>query len=152
MKYKMDDSIGQNKCLGAKCPNHCCSEKFIGLSASLEYDDVIDSGMPLLSEEEYKKILDAGKEEYVSIIDGKPYLKVYDDNLCAAFKDGKCLIYDVRPDVCKIYPFYFDQSCGFCKDKNCPGNFTLDDLTPEHYELLKKRIDLFLNNRNNNKD
>ena len=143
MKYKMDDSIGQNKCLGDKCPKHCCSEKFVGLDACLEYKNNNSSGCPLLDEDEYKRIYEASGNEYVKIIDGKPYLNVLDNNRCSAFKDGKCMIYEVRPDACKIYPFYFDQSCGLCKDKNCPGNFTTDDITPEHYELLKKRIDLY---------
>lgn len=142
MDYKMDDSIGQNKCLGDKCPNHCCTEKFKGLSEVLSVS-AKDSGMPLLNEEEVARIKNSGNLEYITYIEGKPYLKVYDNNRCAAFKDGKCLIYDVRPDVCKLYPFYFDQSCGFCKDKHCPGNFTLDDVTQEHYEILKKRINLY---------
>lgn len=139
----MDDSIGQNKCLGRNCPNHCCSEKFIGLDESLEYRDTTASGTPLLDEEEYKRIYDYSGDQFIDIIDGKPYLKVFENNRCAAFENGKCLIYDVRPDACKIYPFYFDQACGLCKDKHCPGNFTLDDVTEEHYELLKKRINLY---------
>lgn len=141
MSYKMDDSIGQNKCLGAACPNHCCSEKFVGLDKCLEYSVV--SGKPLLDEDEYNKIYNHSGDKFIEMIDGKPYLKVHEDNRCAAFEDGKCLIYDVRPDACKLYPFYFDQSCGLCKDKNCPGNFTQDDVTPDHYRLLKKRIDLY---------
>lgn len=143
MSYKMDDSIGQNKCLGRNCPNHCCSEKFIGLDESLEYRDTTASGTPLLDEEEYQRIYNVSGDQFIDIIDGKPYLKVFENNRCAAFKNGKCLIYDVRPDACKIYPFYFDQACGLCKDKHCPGNFALDDVTEEHYELLKKRINLY---------
>lgn len=143
MEYDMNDSIGQNKCLGKNCSNHCCSEKFMGLSESLEYTNMLEAGMPLLDEEEYQRILDFSGDKFIEIIDGKPYLKVFEDNCCAAYLDGKCLIYAVRPDACKLYPFYFDQSCGFRKDKNCPGNFTLDDVTSEHYELLKKRISLY---------
>ena len=143
MDYKMDDSIAQNKCLGEKCPNHCCSEKFIGLSKSLEYEDTISTGMPLLSKDEYERIFNNSGSKYIEMIDEKPYLKVYENNRCAAFENGKCMIYSVRPDVCKIYPFYFDQACGLCKDQNCPGNFTKNDITKEHYELLKKRIDLY---------
>lgn len=143
MKYEMNDSIGQNKCLGEKCPNHCCSEKFIGLEESLVYKNSNATGQPLLDENEYKRIYEYYGNQFIDIIDGKPYLKVYKNNRCAAFGEGKCLIYNVRPDACKIYPFYFDQSCGLCKDKHCPGNFTLEDITPEHYELLKKRIDLY---------
>lgn len=142
MKYNMDDSIGQSKCLGSNCPNHCCTEKFVGLTSSLEYSSK-ESGTPLLDDEEYKKIFEYSGDKYIEMIDGKPYLKVYDDNRCSAYQDGKCMIYSVRPDSCKLYPFYFDQSCGFCKDKNCPGNFTLDDVTESHYELLKKRITLY---------
>lgn len=151
MKYQMDDSIGQNKCLGAKCPNHCCSEKFAGLSAVLE-QDALSSGMPLLDNDEYERIYNFSGDKYIEKINGKPYLKVYPDNRCAAFKDGKCVIYEVRPDACKLYPFYFDYSCGLCKDKNCPGNFTLDDVTGEHYELFKKRLELFAKENLENKE
>lgn len=151
--YKMEDSIGQNKCLGELCPNHCCSEKYTGLGRVLEYDTKDALGMPLLDKDEYERIYNYSKDEYIKTIDGKHYLKVMDNNRCTAFKDGKCMIYPVRPDACKIYPFYFDQACGLCKDKNCPGNFTKDDITKEHYELLKKRINLYekeLDNKNTN--
>lgn len=143
MDYKMDDSIGQNKCLGDKCPNHCCSEKYVGLNACLEYSNNKALGEPLLDDAEYKRIHEFSGNEYINIINGKPYLKVLPNNSCSAFKDGKCMIYDVRPDACKIYPFYFDQAYGLCKDKNCPGNFTTDDITSEHFELIKKRINLY---------
>lgn len=148
--YKMDDSIGQNKCLGDKCPSHCCSEKFVGLESCLEYNSKTASGEPLLSEDEEKRIVEKSGYKYINIIDGKPYLKVMENNRCSAFKDGKCMIYEVRPDACKIYPFYFDQSCGLCKDKHCPGNFTTEDITLEHYEILKKRIDLYQKELENN--
>lgn len=151
--YKMEDSIGQNKCLGESCPNHCCSEKYIGLDNVLEYNANEALGMPLLDDEEYERIFNYSGDEYIETINGKHYLKVMDNNRCTAFKDGKCMIYPVRPDACKIYPFYFDQACGLCKDKNCPGNFTKDDITKEHYELLKKRINLYekeLDNKNSN--
>ena len=88
MKYQMDDSIGQNKCLGDKCPNHCCSEKFIGLENCLEYKSKTASGEPLLDEDEYKRIYALSGNEYINIIDGKPYLKVLENNRCSAFKDG----------------------------------------------------------------
>ena len=143
MKYKMEDSIGQNKCLGKDCPNHCCSEKFIGLEACLEYKTPTSSGCPLLDEDEYQRIYNFSGDKYIKKINDKPYLNVLDNNRCSAFKDGKCMIYEVRPDACKIYPFYFDQACGLCKDKNCPGNFTTEDITSEHYELIKKRIELY---------
>ncbi len=148
----MDDTIGQNKCLGEKCPNHCCTDKFIGLVNSLVYENSIECGKPLLDDDEYRRIYEFSGEEFIEMIDGKPYLKVYDDNMCAAFKDGKCSIYEVRPDACKLYPFYFDHTCGFCKDKNCPGNFTKADIVDEHFELLRKKIDLYEKEFRNKKD
>lgn len=147
----MNDSIGEHKCLGEACPNHCCTEKFRGLDASVDYESTKSSGTPLLDEDEYKRIKEYSGDKYIDIIDGKPYLKVYDNNLCSAYLNGRCAIYEVRPDCCKIYPFYFDQACGLCKDKNCPGNFTLDDISDEHYELLMKRLKLYQNERKNNK-
>lgn len=52
----MEDSIGQNKCLGSNCPNHCCSEHFIGLGKSLEYENDISCDRSLLSHEEKNKL------------------------------------------------------------------------------------------------
>ncbi len=91
-----------SKCLGEKCPNHCCSNKFKGLSSAL----------------------------------------INEDFSCSALKNGKCYIYDVRPDVCKLYPYYFDPFCGLCIDKNCPVNFSLNIPQGEIYAMLNNRINL----------
>jgi hypothetical protein len=44
-------------------------------------------------------------------------LKKKDGN-CRYFVDGKCIIYEVRPAICKTYPFYLDNGtikCSLCR-------------------------------------
>ena len=78
-------------------------------------------------------------------------LALGDDNECKAFKNGRCSIYDVRPDVCKLYPFYFDVFSGLFVHKDCPSNLE-KELRENEIELLKlvrKRIDFFIERAEN---
>lgn len=129
------------------CPNNCCGNKFIGLANALKNNNKNEFYSIQLSPEEVQRI----KEKYnnLDLIDHNlngDYLKLNKDHSCKAFVNGKCQIYDVRPDVCKLYPFYFDPFCGICIDKNCPYFDKVDENDKkEIYELLKKRIKFFEN-------
>ena len=131
------------KCLKEKCPNHCCSNRFKGMSAALKNTDDRLFLEIQLNNNEVKRIIENGKNDLIVNIDGKSYLKLNSDNSCSAFLNGKCSIYEIRPDVCKLYPYYFDPFYGICIDKNCPGEFDLNISKREFYELLNNRIDLF---------
>ena len=62
--------------------------------------------------------------------------------------DGACKIYQKRPVVCKLYPFYFDPFAGVVLDKNC---LCLDntDIPKAYFKLFKRRLKFFedLHNR-----
>ncbi|MBR3280448.1 MAG: S-adenosylmethionine decarboxylase [Clostridia bacterium] len=134
-----------SNCLGVKCNNHCCTSRFKGLSESLINKDKSKFVQILLSKEEVNRITECGYKRLIQKVDDQYYLKLNNDFSCSAYKNGKCIIYDSRPDVCKIYPYYFDPFCGICKDKNCPGNFEIDTQSDEIYKLLENRINLFKN-------
>ena len=136
-----------NKCLGKNCPNNCCSNRFKGLSESLINTNSSEFVQIMLSEEEVKRIKDAGKQEFLEYKNGNYYFKLNDDYSCSAYKNGKCSIYDIRPDLCKLYPYYFDPFCGICIDKNCPGKFDLNTPQNNLYELLANRIKLYSPNK-----
>lgn len=131
------------KCLGEKCPNHCCSNKFKGLSSALINEDDTKFVQIQLNDEEVNRIINKGKKELIVNEDGNCFLKLNKDFSCSALINGKCSIYDVRPDVCKLYPYYFDPFCGLCIDKNCPGNFDLNSPPNDIYNLLTNRINLY---------
>lgn len=146
-----------NKC--EKCKKNCCGNKFIGLKEAFKNSDPNIFCQILLSQEEVNRIVEYGGEKYIEHNNGISYMSLNQDNSCKAFKDGKCDIYNVRPDVCKLYPFYFDPFCGIVIDKNCE-KYTLEDFDKYSVEdkqkiftLLKKRIKFFEElNKNNEKD
>jgi len=135
------------KCLGEKCPNNCCSKKFKGLSEALINIDSSKFVQIQLDKEEVERIKNSGREDLLENKKGDYFLKLNDDYSCSAFIDGKCSIYDIRPNVCKLYPYYFDPFCGICIDKNCPGEFELDIPQSEIFNLLKSRINLYNNSQ-----
>ena len=81
-------------------------------------------------------------------------IAIDENNVCPAFKNGRCLIYNVRPDVCRLYPFYFDNFSGLFVHKDCPADFSFELETNklEILELIKKRVNFFIDmERNKNK-
>lgn len=127
----------------SNCKANCCSNVFKGLSEALISSNHRNGDFVLirLSKEEEEEIIRNGFKQYINYTEDGVYLKLNEDNSCTAFKDGKCLIYNVRPVVCRLYPYYFDSFCGICIDKNCKGNFKLDDDAKRGaYKLLEKRL------------
>lgn len=136
-----------NKC--QNCKNNCCGNKFIGLKSAFKHTNSDIFCQILLSQEEVNKIVEFGGEKYIESKGNKSYISLNEDNSCKAFKNGKCDIYDVRPYVCQLYPFYFDPFCGIVIDKNCE-KYQLLDFNEYTYKtkqkilnLLKKRIKFF---------
>lgn len=140
----MENKEEKVKCLCDKCNRHCCSNKFTGLAEGLKREHQEEFVQIMLDEEEIKRIKDAGHEKFIEKIGDNYYLALNSDYSCKAFEDGLCSIYEVRPDVCKLYPYYFDPFCGLAVDKNCPGNFDLEDVDKDEvYDILQKRMNLF---------
>lgn len=135
------------KCDG--CKRNCCGNKFEGLEKAFKHENPDIFDQILLSQEEVDRITDFGGEKYIEYKNGLPYITLNNDCSCRAFKDGKCEIYEVRPDVCKLYPFYFDPFAGILVDKNCKGYVQEDfnnasaDEKEKIFNLVKNRIELF---------
>ena len=106
-----------NKC--KNCKNNCCGNKFVGLKNAFKHQNSDMFCQILLSQEEVNRIVEFGGEKYIESKNGKNYISLNEDKSCNAFKNGKCDIYNVRPDVCQLYPYYFDPFCGIVIDKNC---------------------------------
>ena len=86
------------KCSNCKIKNNCCNS----------FKDSIDN--VLLEQKEYFNIIKNLKidksEDYFYKIDDKIYnIKTNKNGTCKFYKDGKCSIYDYRPNDCRLYPF-----------------------------------------------
>lgn len=92
-------NIGTYKqCSNCKLKDNCCNS----------FKDTIDNVM--LHEKEYfniiKKINIKEPEKYFSKIDNEIYnIKTNKNGVCIFYKEGKCQIYENRPNDCKLYPF-----------------------------------------------
>ena len=131
------------KCKCDECKNNCCGKNFIGLANSFKHSNSDLFNQILLSEEEVDDIVEHFGDEFIEYIDGLPYIALNEDRSCKAFKNGRCSIYAIRPDVCKLYPYYFDPFGGIFIDKNCE---CFDDSSQDMgsvLELANKRIKLF---------
>ena len=125
------------------CPNNCCGNNFVGLANAFKYSNGDLFNQILLSEEELEDIVNNYGDEYIEYIDNMPFISLNKDRSCKAFKNGKCSIYKSRPDVCKLYPYYFDPFGGIFIDKNCMS-FEEDEFDKkEVFDLINKRIKLF---------
>lgn len=126
------------------CSKNCCGHNFVGLANAFKQSNSDLFNQILLSEEEVEDIVKNFGDEYIEYIDNMPFMALNKDRSCKAFKDGKCSIYNSRPDVCKLYPYYFDPFGGIFVDKNCTC-FEDDEAIDkkEIFELINKRIKLF---------
>ena len=91
--------IGTYKqCSDCKIKDNCCNS----------FKDNIDNVM--LDEKEYLNIIEKFNidkpENYFSKIDKSIYnIKTNENGVCSFYKDGKCQIYNYRPNDCRLYPF-----------------------------------------------
>lgn len=91
--------IGTYKqCSDCKIKDNCCNS----------FKDNIDNVM--LDEKEYLNIIEKFNidkpENYFSKLDKSIYnIKTNENGVCSFYKDGKCQIYNYRPNDCRLYPF-----------------------------------------------
>ncbi len=101
------------------CQNSCCGP-FAGITSHLTNIEERPFEEIVLTPEDYKKIYSAGHaeliEEAYSEHMGKKYYKMAleCDGTCKALKNGLCSINDIKPTLCKAFPFYFDMFSGLC--------------------------------------
>lgn len=125
------------------CKNNCCGNNFIGMANAYKHSNGDLFNQILLSDDELEDILENFGDEYIEYIEGMPFIALNKDRSCKAFKNGRCSIYHSRPDVCKLYPYYFDPFGGVFVDKNCPGFDEEQFDKKDVFDLVNKRIKLF---------
>ena len=126
------------KCLGNTCPNHCCGS-FNGISNRLtSISDVCYSDIILLPND-VENIRRIGREDLIAkAANGLSKLKTYEDGTCHALKDGRCLIYEARPAICKAFPLYLDMFAGISYINDCPA-FS-EKINQEFYDRSKNSL------------
>lgn len=125
------------------CPNNCCGNNFVGMANAFKHSNGDLFNQILLSDDELENIVKNFGAEYIEYIHGMPFVALNKDRSCKAFKNGRCSIYKSRPDVCKLYPYYFDPFGGIFIDKNCT-DFEEDEFDKEEiFKLVNNRIKLF---------
>ena len=116
---KIKDGMINFSCRMHLCQHNCCGP-FSGITSHLTniedrpFDEIV------LTPSDYKKIYSAGHaeviEEAVSSHTGKKYYKMAlePDGTCKALCNGLCTINDIKPTLCRAFPFYFDMFSGLC--------------------------------------
>lgn len=151
-------------CLQGFCQHSCCGP-YSAISKSLGNIDKRPFDEIVLTDEDYKRIYDAGYADLIE--DGfspemnKPYHKMAleSDGTCKALVGGKCSIQSIKPTLCTAFPFYFDMFSGLCAIE-CDG-FTdrywtdINELKP-CFDAAKAMysfwIDFYTDNKNSKDD
>lgn len=116
---KIKDGMINFSCRMHLCQNSCCGP-FAGIASNLTSVDDRPFEEIVLTPKDYKKIYSLGHaeliEESVSPHMGKKYYKMAleSDGTCKALRNGLCSINDIKPTLCKAFPFYFDMFSGLC--------------------------------------
>lgn len=84
------------------CYENCtnCNSKIVCCS---NFDKI---NAPVLSKEELQRIRQFIKsEDFYNIMGDNLFSLKLDGNNCIFYQNGKCIIYDIRPVDCRLYPF-----------------------------------------------
>ena len=123
-------------CLQQNCREGCCGA-YNGFSKSLTSVDKRDFKDILLTDRDAISLLNSKYREYVyQGSDGLYRILTAEDGCCKAYHNGKCLIEEVKPTICKCYPLYFDIFVGICSQLSCPAVDSCSDLWYYEDELL----------------
>jgi len=101
------------------CSNSCCGP-FAGINENIVNIDNRPFSEIVLSEADINRLYDNGYSQFIetslSKQTNKEYKKMalYPDGSCKAFIDGKCSINEIKPTLCRAFPFYFDMFSGLC--------------------------------------
>lgn len=103
-------------CLKENCPENCCGyfrdrlPNYLSIKG-IKHDEI------LILPKEISGILN----KYIVKKKGNHYLKLKKNRFCPIFANGKCNQFDIRPSVCRAYPFYIDLFTGLNIDITCPS-------------------------------
>ena len=130
------------RCMGEKCPNHCCGA-YDGIAPDLRPLGNVKMSEIILLPKDVEALEQAG---YASLIRREPNgickISTAPDGTCAALEDGRCSIYEYRPAICKAYPLYLDMFAGVCALTECKA--VGDDMRLEdHPEMLESLLDIY---------
>jgi len=109
------------RCLREKCPQSCCGPfsdhlKVYAPLKKIKRDEII------VLKEEIERFKKNKMQAKLVKKDSDFYIKLNKkDRSCPFFKKGICSCYQIRPALCKAYPFYIDLFTGINIDSTCPG-------------------------------
>lgn len=108
-------------CLKKECTRSCCGP-FGGVMDGIEPIEDKEFCEIALTKEDSERILSAGFSYLVELAPNGHYRMVlHGDGSCTAFQDGLCSIHEIKPRICRAYPFYVDMFVGLCATTSCPG-------------------------------
>ena len=120
-KIKIIDGRINFSCLQQDCPQTCCGP-FSGVHKGIESIDNREFSDIILSNEEAQQIINEGFSGLIDLAeDGLYEMRLFSDGSCKALKNGLCTIHNIKPQLCKAYPFYIDMFAGLCASTSCPG-------------------------------
>lgn len=136
----MKGNIEKFHCLSERCPNHCCGP-FSGISDNLRPMNGINFSEIILLPEDVQRIRSIGCADMIEEAPiGIMTLKTAEDGTCAALGNGRCKIYEARPEICRAYPLYLDMFAGVCAVTECKAfgkDITIDQCQGAAETLLK---------------
>lgn len=107
-------------CLREECPHSCCGP-FGGVQRGIESIEGRGFSEIILTPADYSRLASAGKLHLAEKAGTHYRMRLTEDGTCSAFKDGRCSIHQVKPTVCRAFPFYVDMFVGLCAVTTCPG-------------------------------
>ena len=109
------------QCQQTLCANSCCGA-YNGFSDRLFSVDGRKFKDIVLTPEDTQRLLSTCYCQYVFVAeDGLGRMKTDDAGVCSAWKNGKCLVHDFKPTVCRCYPLCLDVLIGLCAYNDCPS-------------------------------
>lgn len=122
---KIKDGKINFSCRMSYCQHSCCGP-FCGITSQLSNIENRPFEEIVLTEEDYRRIYGHGYADLIEDAYSKEMDKEYfkmalePDGSCKALRDGCCTINDIKPTLCRAFPFYFDMFSGLCAI-NCEG-------------------------------
>lgn len=108
-------------CLKEDCPTSCCGP-FGGVQRGIDSIEGREFSEIILTPDDAQRLLAGGYSHLIELTEGGHYrMKLHKDGTCVAFKKGRCTINDVKPTLCRAFPFYVDMFVGLCGVTECSG-------------------------------
>lgn len=127
-------------CLADRCPKNGCGA--FNLTENLVSFWNIDERLIPITEEDHQVFLKNDLADHLKKeVDEGWYLKTDKAGICPLLKKSMCSIYELRPQCCRGYPFFFNKYNGLCVNETCPGfgkGWTESSKVKEFVECAKR--------------